>query len=75
MPRDADAPLLAAAGADAGDPDGEEEGPHRTWAHKFTSYLCCRKPRVDEDGGRPWRRPNTLVLDVMSLPNQSTLLK
>ena len=74
MPRDADAPIPAIEEVDTGDTISEAER-RLTWAEKFKSYLCCRRPRFDEDGEHTWVSSKTLVLDVISFPKKKNDLK
>ena len=70
LPYDNDEPLPTISIIDKGD-TLTEEGMNNSWCTKVKSFICCRRPKFNEDGTHSWTTSKTLILDVISMPGTS----
>ena len=70
MPDDLDEPIKAVDSISKADTI-LEEGTTQSWWVRIGSFICCRRPKFDEDGNIEWTYGQTLILGVMKAPGKS----
>ena len=73
MPQDLDEPIKSVDTISKAD-TVLEEGTSQSWWVRISSFICCRRPKFDEEGNIEWTYGKTLILGVMQLPKKDNVI-